>query len=50
MKVWDARHSAKDLESKFNCHKLRLANGKALVITWEAWKLFLYNLLTSEKT
>jgi hypothetical protein len=37
----DARQSAQRVESMWHCHKLRLANGHALVVTREWWDYFL---------
>lgn len=37
----DARQSAQKVEGMWHCHKLRLANGHAVVVTREWWDYFL---------
>jgi hypothetical protein len=52
MYMIDARQSAQKVETMWHCHKLRLANGHALVVTREWWDVFLKayenKLLTNE--
>jgi hypothetical protein len=40
MYMTDARQSASKVE-QMHCHKLRLANGRPLVVTREWWDVFL---------
>jgi hypothetical protein len=44
MYMIDARQSASKVEQSWHCHKLRLANGRPLVVTREWWDFFLRSL------